>query len=506
MIEIENITNPIIVRILKALHEESNNPILTFGDYFLKKDIKAGQQGLVLKAKNQINKEFAIKFYCPSDTSIEIIRKGVHRFKQEVKITAELSHKNLVRIFSGGIAYWQNESWNVNYGFDSEYKENDPNNILFYVMDFITGNDLTDIFPFLIKENKKEDNISLTDKDKRRYFENLIKHVSKGINCYNQTNIYHRDLKPGNIIYSHSDENFIIVDFGFCEPITPLYKKEYLTLTEYIDMPSVYSGHYEKYDMGQFSRMLLDILEKIKSSYDENRYKGLEAVLRKGCDDNLSKRYDNILSFYKAAKAYFVETTGWNFAAKLHHYLTEENFGEFNRSINIPVSRNVPIFEAITKIIDTPEFQRLRGVKQLGPTNFVFPGATHTRFEHSLGVYNLSLKYLEQIIDSKEFRSICPDVEQSIKVITLSCLLHDIGHYPYSHWIEEIGEFENSEELEKHEERAERIISGSTICDIIYSDWKIDCEEIYDIIKPKSSNSFASSFINSIIDCDKLDY
>ena len=98
----------------------------------------------------------------------------------------------------------------------------------------------------------------------------------------------------------------------------------------------------------------------------------------------------------------------------------------------------------IRDVIDTEEFQRLRGVRQLGPTLFVFPGANHTRFEHSLGTYHLSLRYLERLLDLPDFRKSEKSMAKGIKFIVLAALLHDIGHYPYSHWIEEIDVFPNS--------------------------------------------------------------
>ena len=55
---------------------------------------------------------------------------------------------------------------------------------------------------------------------------------------------------------------------------------------------------------------------------------------------------------------------------------------------------NIQVDEVAKKIIDTPEFQRLRNIKQLGCCNYVFPSAVHTRFEHSIGVYHLSKKYI----------------------------------------------------------------------------------------------------------------
>ena len=85
------------------------------------------------------------------------------------------------------------------------------------------------------------------------------------------------------------------------------------------------------------------------------------------------------------------------------------------------------------KIIDTNEFQRLRKIKQLGLVYNVFAGASHNRFEHSLGVYYLAQKYIDFLNTSYNYFT-----EQDIKNIKTAALIHDIGHGPYSHLFDEL--------------------------------------------------------------------
>jgi len=94
----------------------------------------------------------------------------------------------------------------------------------------------------------------------------------------------------------------------------------------------------------------------------------------------------------------------------------------------------------------------------LGPTTFIYPGANHTRFEHTLGAYSLCLRYLEKLLTLPLFNKKLESQSKAIKLIVLATLLHDIGHYPYSHWIEEIDQYANHEKLPMHEERAKIII------------------------------------------------
>lgn len=94
--------------------------------------------------------------------------------------------------------------------------------------------------------------------------------------------------------------------------------------------------------------------------------------------------------------------------------------------IRDPIHGYIEIAPYIEKLLDTKVVQRLRNVKQLGWTNLVYPGANHTRFEHSLGTYYLASRLANELsIDER-------------KEIEIAALLHDIGHGPYSHDCEDI--------------------------------------------------------------------
>jgi HD superfamily phosphohydrolase len=126
-----------------------------------------------------------------------------------------------------------------------------------------------------------------------------------------------------------------------------------------------------------------------------------------------------------------------------------------NRNI-ISVSSSRKVYDAVFghldfdnyvwEIIDTVEFQRLRNLKQLGNVHFVYPGGNHTRFEHSLGVANLSSKLIAHLLSGlnkneyfniSSFNTSIPKIsindDFNIKAVTLAGLLHDLGHGPFSH-------------------------------------------------------------------------
>jgi HD superfamily phosphohydrolase len=104
-----------------------------------------------------------------------------------------------------------------------------------------------------------------------------------------------------------------------------------------------------------------------------------------------------------------------------------------------PVHGDIELTREEVSLIDTPEFQRLRGIKQLGTAYLVFPGATHTRFEHSIGVLHMSDRLLDAVNKhAARDPAGCREVtEDERRVLRLAALLHDITHIPFGHNIED---------------------------------------------------------------------
>ena len=97
--------------------------------------------------------------------------------------------------------------------------------------------------------------------------------------------------------------------------------------------------------------------------------------------------------------------------------------------INDPVYGGIPVTQLELDLISLPIFQRLRGLRQLARVNYVFPGAEHSRFVHSLGVLYIMGLMTEHLLKQH------PDLitEEDVVKMRVAALLHDIGHYPLSH-------------------------------------------------------------------------
>lgn len=107
------------------------------------------------------------------------------------------------------------------------------------------------------------------------------------------------------------------------------------------------------------------------------------------------------------------------------------------RSIVIrdPVWNTIRLDAVAASIMDTPPFQRLRYIRQLGLAHLVYPGATHTRFDHALGVHHLAVRAIRIL---KSGPALPSDVWDGAALIPYAALLHDIGHYAFSHALEEL--------------------------------------------------------------------
>ena len=145
---------------------------------------------------------------------------------------------------------------------------------------------------------------------------------------------------------------------------------------------------------------------------------------------------------------------------------------------------DINLSEFEVKVMDMPQFQRLRRIKQLGLISLIYPGATHTRFEHCLGTMNLGSKLAEEL-------ELDPD---DVELIRISALLHDVGHGPFSHVSEGVLSF-------PHEELTRYVITQTSMRDLLEE--KFDVNEIADIINGKGH---LGPIVSGELDVDRMDY
>ncbi|HEX9166609.1 MAG TPA: HD domain-containing protein [Gemmatimonadales bacterium] len=161
-----------------------------------------------------------------------------------------------------------------------------------------------------------------------------------------------------------------------------------------------------------------------------------------------------------------------------------------------PLWDNITLDAVAVSVLDTPTVQRLRYVRQVGHAFLVYPGATHTRFEHALGAYHLTRRALASLDQRGELDGVSAADRQAV---ALAALLHDIGHYPFSHGLEEAG-------FLSHEARGVQLLGEGDLGARLRSlGGNALVEEIGLLIRGRSASPL-QGLISGTLDLDKIDY
>lgn len=172
--------------------------------------------------------------------------------------------------------------------------------------------------------------------------------------------------------------------------------------------------------------------------------------------------------------------------------------------IRIPMEQDVPFTPRVRALVDTAEFQRLAHVTQLGLASRVYPGATHTRFEHALGVFHNALRYLWQLGKDERFSAAVDS--HTADVLLAAALLHDLGHWPFCHPIEDI----DLPNVPPHEQFAAEFLSPQReLAGVLRNAWQVDPAEVLDVLVPSTDSPklrLIRSIVSGPIDIDKMDY
>lgn len=195
--------------------------------------------------------------------------------------------------------------------------------------------------------------------------------------------------------------------------------------------------------------------------------------------------------------------------------------------IRDPVHGSIPIFDSEIEILEHPFFQRLRNIKQLGFSEYVFPGATHTRYLHSIGVMNVATLVFNSLFRDQSSKEVLR-LKESLR---LGCLLHDIGHAPLSHSTESVmpmvstlklpSQFMDRERQATHEDYTIKSITDSSFTQSfkgVTNEFGIDPKAIAELVIGETSDAsyftikginyfpLLHQLVSSEMDCDRMDY
>src|SRR5579859_1568749 len=187
--------------------------------------------------------------------------------------------------------------------------------------------------------------------------------------------------------------------------------------------------------------------------------------------------------------------------------------------IRCPVHGFIRLNDWEWNVIAQPAFQRLRRIRQLAWTDYVYPGAMHTRFEHSLGVMHTATMLYDSIVRNSaellksELAYNEAGFERDRQLVRFAALLHDVGHAPFSHAAEELFPERSSGEIYVHEDYSVAIIASELRSAIeehpLNSNYNLRAEEITALIKGDASarkTVFWRDLITSQMDADRMDY
>lgn len=326
--------------------------------------------------------------------------------------------------------------------------------------------------PFLVMEYFPHKNL---DEQRKELWANdwdivlqVFHQVLKGLAVLHDKGICHLDIKERNILLDIQGGTAKLLDLGSAKSTSELPGKTTIT--------------------GTFTYWPQTWQRKLKSS--KYQIRGTSIILPRGeispdVDMHmLSVTISNVINTAPARLVessvfrrieLFAERMNWdnrNTTVNSERYLTAQQALDDWYKVSAPRSLpallkphgmvRLPIlsvthFNSKTRtIINLPWFLRLKNVLQLATAHLVYPGAKHDRYEHSLGVYENAIRYLEALLtnDNSIWPSIFLDEEDCI-FLAIAALLHDLGHYPFAHQVEEL------EEAPSHDEISYVLVAGS---------------------------------------------
>ena len=167
------------------------------------------------------------------------------------------------------------------------------------------------------------------------------------------------------------------------------------------------------------------------------------------------------------------------------------------------------------RLLQTPDFQRLRRIKQLGAAEYVFPSASHSRFAHSIGVFHSARRLVERMRRELETGHAGGAFDEGrAEAAVLAALLHDIGHGPFSHVFERarkavsqdaVAGEGNAAPLKTHEEHSAAMIRSDAIGAILAEE-ELDAENIAQIVCAKPPQDMYHAIVSGTFDADRMDY
>lgn len=451
------------------------------------------------------------KILRPSARRLEKLR---NEFLNEATKLAQLRHPNLVGV----------------------YGQSQTSKLPYFVMEFVKGDDLETTTKLLVKQHSGGEWVHSVHRIVLQLAE-----VLDYLHTQRPHPLLHLDVKPANVVVHFDNRKRprpVLLDFGVAQYARngrddprktqaigtfPMWPERYLkTLQRHTsEGRTVFLIRRDQLntelDLHLFGRTILAALETGISAdpVDSTRWSSIGIAGYRFIADLAA-------SLLIDTREHPLVKSAWEVVQRLERVERGENRsrGHFDEGFVRLPGLNLRSFGTnVRALTDWPQFQRLRGISQLGLVSMVYPGATHTRFEHSLGVFENAIEVLDHVAGPRgdtRFRSVVSDEE--LVATALVALFHDIGHYPFAH------QFRISGRYPQHERRTLEVVKGADAEKLVTGHFSRDVyscmvQLMTHLVEAEEGKAVGStpvgvppqyrvfrSMLSSSIDVDKLDY
>ena len=441
---------------------------------------------------------------------------------------ATLSHQNITSIYLTG-------DIDVIVGADA-YR------FPYFLMDYLEGVRDFDIFIL--------DNLSTLTAEN---LIDLFRNVTLGLAVLHDSGIVHCDVKPGNLIVAPG-RPALVADLGYAKHIevddTTSNRFTAVTFTLPYGHPELVEKlvrssetaatvaeipreqlrpAYDLYSLGRTFQEILSRIREVESAGPQTRsvftdyqwhYLTIVAsrlldgvVTRRDNDALLSDVVPGLTKQAMLEVRYGTAKDALEDLEKLANlYDLEGEVPELNPNISTYIQVLgccVPVTSRVKATINYPMYMRLQQTTQLGFVSQIYPGAQHSRFEHSLGVFERTCEIIRGLWYDETnclFRSLMS--KSDLEAALVAALLHDIGQYPMAHELSEVDDNLRHETLT--ETMILSVVAGSSLADLISGQWGLEVRDVLGILEANDTSPIRKRILKSIIsgpvDADKLDY
>ncbi|MBI3415908.1 MAG: HD domain-containing protein [Verrucomicrobia bacterium] len=494
-------------------------------NYEIERPLAVGGAGVVsiVRDKN-LGLQRALKISRPSPGKVKLLAKLL---EAEAEKLLRLSHRNLIQVYAHGMVPGEELAPR-----DAGTSDGETEEYPYYVMEFVDGAKDSD-------EYLAESGRTLDD------FIRIVEGAIAAVEYLHEQGTIHMDLKPGNVLVTPKGVP-VVSDLGFAKQLRVEDKNNTLIggtegfmhpearefVINVLTDPNRLRGQaprsalhrrWDLYSLGKTFLALIEVMDKKHSKeftpYARRYLRLLSCRLLDGRNTEAECALGLSRSSFGEIKYLSIVETRMDLQKLIGSYNLETRLPELNpfsqETIQTATLATTPFTRRVKEVVSHPAVSRLGKCKQLGLLNLVYPTATHTRLEHSLGTFSVLCRFIHALHNdtlNPLFKQIMQ--EEDLRAAMLAALFHDIGQYPLAHDLEEADHrFFSHEELGTAILRDNSALKKAVERPESEGGWGVPIQRIRDILAANPStidgtlkDRILHSLIDGPFDADKIDY